>query len=69
MRFQLDEAIDHLSRTPTIVRATMIDVPEQWVLTRLTLALKATERLTSSTSASTGSTSTEYAHGSGTTAD
>lgn len=32
MRFQLDEAIDHLNRTPTVLRAMLTDLPEPWVL-------------------------------------
>ena len=31
MRFQLEEAIGHLSRTPTVLRAMLTDVPELWV--------------------------------------
>jgi len=32
MRFQLDEAIDQLNRTPTVLRAMLTDLPEPWVL-------------------------------------
>jgi len=31
MRFQLDEAIEHLSRKPTVLRAVLAKLPEPWV--------------------------------------
>lgn len=32
MRFQLDEAIDHLSRTPTVLQAMLAGLPDPWLM-------------------------------------